>query len=55
MSGAAAGIGTIASTLAIGRITDQYSFAPVLIGASLLPVVATVLVFALVRNPVNSE
>ena len=49
MSGAAAGIGTIISTFLIGRVTDRYSFAPVLIGASLLPVVATVLVFVLIR------
>jgi predicted MFS family arabinose efflux permease len=49
MSGAAAGIGTITSTLLIGRITDHYSFAPVLIGASLVPVIATILVFALIR------
>jgi len=51
MSGAAAGIGTIISTLLIGRVTDKYSFEPVLIGASLVPVVATVLVFVLVRQP----
>jgi ACS family hexuronate transporter-like MFS transporter len=49
MSGAAAGVGTIISTLAIGKITDRYSFEPVLIGASLLPVIATVLVFVLIR------
>ena len=49
MSGAAAGIGTILSTLAIGKITDRYSFEPVLIGASLLPVIATILVFVLIR------
>jgi ACS family hexuronate transporter-like MFS transporter len=49
MSGGAAGIGTIVSTLVIGRVTDRHSFEPVLIGASLLPVVATILVFALIR------
>jgi ACS family hexuronate transporter-like MFS transporter len=49
MSGAAAGIGTIISTFLIGKVTDRYSFEPVLIGASLLPVVATVLVFVLIR------
>ena len=55
MSGAAAGIGTIASTLMIGRITDHYSFAPVLIGASLVPVIATILVFVLIRpKPVSA-
>jgi ACS family hexuronate transporter-like MFS transporter len=49
MSGAAAGIGTILSTLSIGKITDRYSFEPVLLGASVLPVLATILVFALIR------
>lgn len=52
MSGAAAGIGTILSTLAIGKVTDRYSFEPVLIGASILPLVATVLVFVLIRSSV---
>ena len=49
MSGAAAGIGTIISTFLIGKVTDRYSFEPVLIGASLLPVVATILVLVLIR------
>jgi MFS transporter, ACS family, aldohexuronate transporter len=49
MSGAAAGIGTIISTFMIGKVTDRYSFEPVLIGASLLPIVATILVFVLIR------
>jgi ACS family hexuronate transporter-like MFS transporter len=51
MSGAAAGIGTITSTLIIGKVTDRYSFEPILIGASLLPVIATILVFVLIRPP----
>ena len=50
MSGAGAGIGTIISTFLIGSVTDRYSFEPVLIGASLVPVVATVLVFVLIRE-----
>jgi ACS family hexuronate transporter-like MFS transporter len=50
MSGAAAGIGTIISTLIIGRVTDRYSFEPVLIGASLLPILATAFVFLLIRE-----
>lgn len=53
MSGAAAGIGTIISTLIIGKVTDRYSFQPVLIGASLVPLVATVLVFVLIRPAVG--
>ena len=56
MGGGAAGIGTIISTLIIGKVTDRYSFEPVLIGASLLPVLATVLVFLLIRErPLSSE
>jgi ACS family hexuronate transporter-like MFS transporter len=51
MSGGAAGIGTILSTLIIGKVTDRFSFEPILIGASLLPVIATILVFALIRSP----
>jgi ACS family hexuronate transporter-like MFS transporter len=49
-SGTGAGIGTIISTLLIGRISDRYSFEPVLIGASMVPLLATVLVLALVRE-----
>jgi len=51
LSGTGAGIGTILSTFAIGRITDSYSFEPVLIVASLIPLVATALVFLLIRQP----
>jgi ACS family hexuronate transporter-like MFS transporter len=50
MSGAAAGVGTIISTLAIGKISDRFSFEPVLIGASVLPVIATILVFVLIQD-----
>ena len=49
MSGTGAGIGTILSTFLIGAISDRYSFAPILVGASLVPLVATALVFLLVR------
>ena len=50
MSGTGAGIGTIVSTFLIGRISDRYSFEPILIGASLIPLVATALVFLLIRE-----
>lgn len=50
MSGTGAGLATILSTFLIGKIADNYSFAPILIGASLVPLVATALVFALVRD-----
>jgi ACS family hexuronate transporter-like MFS transporter len=55
MSGAAAGVGTIISTLTIGKVTDRYSFEPVLIGASLLPVIATILVFVLIRPAAHDK
>lgn len=49
MSGTGAGIGTILSTWLIGWSADHYSFAPILITASLIPLLATVLVLLLVR------
>jgi MFS transporter, ACS family, hexuronate transporter len=50
MSGTAAGIGTIIATYITGWVSDRYSFEPILIGASLVPVVATIAVLTLVRN-----
>ncbi len=50
ITGAGSGIGTILSTFLIGWTADRYSFEPVLIGASLIPLLATALVFLLVRN-----
>ena len=51
ISGTGAGIGTILSTLLIGVISDRYSFAPILVAASLIPLIGAVLVLTLVRNP----
>jgi len=51
MSGTGAGSGTILSTLLIGVISDRYSFAPILVAASLIPLIGAVLVLTLVRNP----
>jgi ACS family hexuronate transporter-like MFS transporter len=50
LSGTAAGILTIGSTFLVGWIADHYSFAPILIAASAVPLVGAVLVFVLVRN-----
>ena len=50
MSGTGAGIGTIFATYAIGVVADRYSFEPILIAASLIPLAATVAVVVLVRN-----
>ena len=55
LSGTGAGIGTITATLLIGRISDQMSFAPILIGASIVPLFAVVAVLALVRNTAESR
>jgi MFS transporter, ACS family, hexuronate transporter len=55
LSGTGAGIGTITATLLIGRISDQLSFAPILIGASIIPLFAVVAVLALVRNTKHSR
>ena len=50
MSLTGGGIGTIISTFLIGTIVDHYSFKPVLIAASLVPVIGTVLIFLLIRS-----
>ncbi len=51
MSGTGAGLGTILSTLTVGYVSDHYSFAPILIGASVIPLVAMVLMLVLIRTP----
>jgi len=50
MSGTGAGIGTIAATYLTGMVADRYSFAPILVVASMVPLVAAAAVLALVRN-----
>jgi ACS family hexuronate transporter-like MFS transporter len=54
MAGTGAGLGTILSTYLIGYVSDHYSFEPILIAASLIPLVAMVLVLTLIRNSRNS-
>ena len=54
MSGSGAGAGTILSTWLIGWISDRYSFGPILVGASLVPLLATALVFLLIRKKKES-
>jgi ACS family hexuronate transporter-like MFS transporter len=51
MSGTGAGLGTIVSTYLIGYVSDRYSFEPILIGASLVPLVGMMLVLLLIRDP----
>jgi MFS transporter, ACS family, aldohexuronate transporter len=50
MSGTGAGLGTIVSTYLIGYISDRYSFEPILIAASMVPLVGMLLVLLLVRE-----
>jgi ACS family hexuronate transporter-like MFS transporter len=50
MAGTGAGIGTIASTYFIGVVADRFSFTPILVVASLVPLSAALLVLVLVRN-----
>jgi predicted MFS family arabinose efflux permease len=50
MSGTGAGIGTIISTYLIGYISDRYAFGPILIAASLVPLVGMVLVLLLIGD-----
>jgi ACS family hexuronate transporter-like MFS transporter len=50
LGGTAAGVCTIAATLLTGYISDRYSFEPLLIGASLIPIVGMAAVLVLVRN-----
>jgi MFS transporter, ACS family, hexuronate transporter len=50
MSGTGAGIGTIISTYLIGYVSDRYSFEPILLTASLIPLAGMVLVLLLIRD-----
>ena len=50
MSGTGAGIGTIISTYLIGYVSDHYSFEPILITASFIPLAGMVLVLLLIRE-----
>jgi ACS family hexuronate transporter-like MFS transporter len=55
MSGAGAGVGTVAATYAVGVIADRYSFGPILIAASLVPLIAALAIVMLVRNTEATE
>ena len=50
MGGTGAGLGTIGAIYLTGWVADRYSFAPILLGASLVPLVALAAVLLLVRN-----
>jgi ACS family hexuronate transporter-like MFS transporter len=55
MGGTGAGLGTIGAIYLTGWVTDRYSFAPILLGASLLPLVALAAVLFLVRNTASTR
>ena len=50
LGGTGAGLGTIAAIYITGWVSDHYSFAPILVGASILPLVAMAAMLLLVRN-----
>jgi hypothetical protein len=54
MGGTGSGLVTIVSTFLIGIESDRSSFAPVFMVASVVPLLAAALVFALVRNTKES-
>jgi ACS family hexuronate transporter-like MFS transporter len=51
MGGTGAGLGTILSTFLIGVIADRFSFGPILLVASVVPLGAAIIVLLLVRAP----
>ena len=50
LGGTAAGVGTIAAIYLTGVVSDRYSFAPILLGASVLPLIGMAAMLVLVRN-----
>jgi ACS family hexuronate transporter-like MFS transporter len=50
LSGTGAGIATLLSTYLIGRISDRFSFQPIILAASVVPLIATVILVTLVRR-----
>jgi ACS family hexuronate transporter-like MFS transporter len=50
LSGTGAGVGTVLATYLTGIVADRYSFRPVLIAASAIPLVAAAAIVLLVRN-----
>ena len=55
LSGTGAGIGTIGATYLTGVVADKYSFEPILIAASLVPLLATAAVMLFIRNGKATE
>jgi MFS transporter, ACS family, hexuronate transporter len=55
LGGTAAGIGTITAIYITGWVSDRYSFAPILIGASIIPLVGMAAMLLFVRNTKESR
>ena len=55
LGGTGAGIGTIVAIYITGWVSDRYSFAPILIGASILPLIAMAAMLILVRNTKETQ
>jgi ACS family hexuronate transporter-like MFS transporter len=55
MAGTGSGLGTILSTFLIGVVADRFSFGPILVVASAVPLSAALLVLLLVRTPSGRE
>jgi ACS family hexuronate transporter-like MFS transporter len=49
MSGCGAGVGTIAATYLTGIVSDHYSFGPILVVASIVPLLAGITILKLIR------
>jgi MFS transporter, ACS family, hexuronate transporter len=54
LSGTGAGLGTIGATYLIGVVADRFSFRPILVVSSVVPLAAALCVLALVRNTAAS-
>jgi ACS family hexuronate transporter-like MFS transporter len=55
LSGTGAGVGTVLSTFVIGVVADRFSFGPILVVASAVPLLAAALVLLLVRRPTREQ
>ena len=55
LGGTAAGAGTIAAIYITGWVSDAYSFAPILLGASIVPLVGMAAMLLLIRNTKESR
>jgi ACS family hexuronate transporter-like MFS transporter len=55
LCGSGAGIGTIISTFFIGIVADRFSFGPILVTASIVPLGAALLVLLLVHGPQDGQ